>query len=75
VHLSVQVNTDPAKQRIYGALQLTDHRSDPPSLDQPLPCTRFPDTTGLSHQFIVLPRTQHHHPSHTERPEHNRADA
>src|SRR5690349_11519137 len=37
------------------------HRPDPPSLDQPLPCARLPNTTYPAHQLIVLARTPHHH--------------
>ena len=31
------------EQRIDGALQLADHRADPPALNQPLPHARLPD--------------------------------
>ena len=58
-----------------GAFQLADHRPDPSSLDQPLPCARFPDTAGVAHQLIVLARTPHHHPADAERTEYDRADA
>jgi hypothetical protein len=43
--LSVEVNADAPEQRIDAALQLADHWPDPPSLNQPLPRTRFPSQT------------------------------
>jgi hypothetical protein len=72
--------TDPSdpslsEQRIDGAFQLADHRADPSSLDQPLPRARFPDTTDLAHQVIVLPRALYHDPAHPKRPKHDRTDA
>jgi hypothetical protein len=69
------VNADAPEQRIDYAFQLADHRPDPPSLDQPLPRARFPDTACPAHEFIVLLWTPHHHPTHAERPEHDWTDA
>jgi hypothetical protein len=44
--------------------ECTVGRSDPPSLNQPLPRTRFPDAPCPAHQLILLARTpDHHHPA------------
>jgi hypothetical protein len=63
------------EQRIDGAFQFADHRTDPPPLDQPLPPARLPDAPCPTHQVIVLARTPHHHPADAERPEYDRTDA
>jgi hypothetical protein len=63
------------EQRIDDAFQLADHRPDPPSLDKPLPRTRFPDSASPAHQLVVLARAPHHDPAYAARSEYDRPDA
>ena len=45
------VNADAPEQRIDGMSQFANHRPDPPSLDQPLLRTRFPETATPSRKL------------------------
>lgn len=69
------MNTDAPEQRIDSAIQCSDHWPDPSSLNEPLPCARFPDAPCPAHQLVVFVRALHHHPAHSHRPEHDRTNA
>jgi hypothetical protein len=43
----------------HRALQLAEHRPNPPSLDQLLPRARLPDIPCPAHDRVVLPRATH----------------